>query len=162
MHANDILKYGHYFFMNALEGIDEAHVNVGGVCGVWSVKDIVAHIGATELVLVDVVNWIKDDTTPIPMLKKYGEMRANWNDFEVNERKDKSYQEVLDEYLSAQAKTAELIESVPLDLRCKTGALTWYGAEYDLEDFLVYSYYGHKREHGAEINHFKSKLKAAN
>jgi hypothetical protein len=67
---------------------------------------------------------------------------------------------VLDEYLSAQAKTAELIETVPLDLRCKTGALTWYGAEYDLEDFLVYTYYGHKREHGAEINHFKSKLKA--
>jgi hypothetical protein len=78
MHANDILKYGHYFFMNALEGIDADHLLDGGVCGVWSVKDIVAHIGATELVLIDVVNWIKDDTASIPMLKKYGEMRASW------------------------------------------------------------------------------------
>ena len=93
------------------------------------------------------------------MLKKYGEMRGSWNDFEVDERKDKSYQEVLDEYLSAQAKTAELIETVPLELQRKTGALTWYGAEYDLEDFIAYTYYGHKREHGAEINHFKDKFK---
>jgi hypothetical protein len=160
MHANDILKYGHYFFMKSLEGVDEAHLQDRGVCGTWSVKDIVAHIGATELVLIDVLNWIKDNNAPTPMLKKYGEMRGSWNDFEVNERKSKSYQEVLDEYLSAQAKTAELIETVPLELQRKTGALTWYGAEYDLEDFITYTYYGHKREHGAEINHFKDKFKA--
>ena len=159
MHANDILKYGHYFFMNSLEGIDEAHLHDSGVCGAWSVKDIVAHIGATELVLIDVLNWIKDNTVATPILQKYGEMRQDWNDFEVNQRKDKSYQEVLDEYLGAQAKCAELIETVPLELQRKTGALSWYGAEYDLEDFIVYTFYGHKREHGAQINLFKDKFK---
>jgi hypothetical protein len=159
MHANDILKYGHSFFMNSLEGVDAAHLLDSGVCGVWSVKDIVAHIGATELMLIDVLNWIKDNNAPIPMLQKYGEMRASWNDFEVNERKAKSYQEVLDEYLATQAKTAELIETVPLELQRKIGALSWYGEVYDLEDYIVYSFYGHKREHGAEINHFKDKFK---
>ena len=31
--------------------------------------------------------------------------------------------------------------------------------DYSLDDFLVYSYYGHKGEHGAQINVFKDVLK---
>jgi hypothetical protein len=160
MHANDILKYGHYFFMNALEGVDEAHLNDSGVCGVWSVKDIVAHMAATELVLVDVLQWIKDNSVPTPNLQRYGEMREAWNDAEVDKRKDMSYQEVLDEYNRLQAQNAELINTVPLELQSKTGALPWYGEVYDLDDFIAYTYYGHKREHGAQINLFKDRLKS--
>jgi hypothetical protein len=31
--------------------------------------------------------------------------------------------------------------------------------EYSLDDYIVYSSYGHKREHGAQINVFKDTLK---
>jgi hypothetical protein len=156
MHTNDMLKYGQYFFMNALEGVDEAHCNDEGVCGLWSVKDIIAHMASLEQLLIEVLGWINDNTVSTPNLRSYGELGVAWNDAEVDKRKAASYQAVLDEYLSAQARAAELIETVPLELQRKTGALTWYGAEYDLEDFIVYTYYGHKREHGAQINLFKT------
>ena len=159
MHANDILKYGHYFFLKTLDGIDEAHLNDGGVCGEWSVKDIVAHLAATELVLFDVLQWVQDNNFPTPNLRSYGELREAWNDIEVEKRKGMSYQEVLDEYNRLNAQNAELINTVPLDLQRKTGALSWYGDVYDLEDFIVYTFYGHKREHGAQINLFKDRLK---
>ena len=37
----------------------------------------------------------------------------------------------------------------------QSGTLPWYGMEYALDDFLVYIYYGHKREHSAQIAAFR-------
>ncbi|MFO7664109.1 MAG: hypothetical protein R6X18_16150 [Chloroflexota bacterium] len=34
---------------------------------------------------------------------------------------------------------------------CVTGFFPHCGAEYDLEDFIAYSFYSHKREHCAQI-----------
>jgi hypothetical protein len=32
-----------------------------------------------------------------------------------------------------------------------TGTIPWYGEQYSIEDLIVYQYYGHKREHVAQI-----------
>ena len=40
----------------------------------------------------------------------------------------------------------------------ENGTLPWYGAEYSLDDFIVYTYYGHKREHAAQIAAFRDHL----
>lgn len=159
MHSNDILKYGHYFWLDALKDVDESHCDDSGVCGVWSVKDIVAHMASQELLLVEILQWVLNNNSPTPMLERYRQMGPGFNDDEVDIRKGKSYSEVMDEYTAAQAKTAELIEQIPLETQRKTGLLAWYGEVYDLEDFLVYTYYAHKREHGAQINVFKDSLK---
>lgn len=162
MHANDMLKYGHTFLMKSLEGLDETHLTDSGVCGDWSVKDIMAHLAAAELLLVEVLEWVKDNNTPTPLLQNFGELRRTWNDSEVDKRKEISYQEVFNEYNQAYEKNIKLIETVPLELQRKTGVLPWYGEEYDLEDFLVYTFYAHKREHGAQISLFKDRLKTEN
>ena len=52
----------------------------------------------------------------------------------------------------------DLIVRIPVETRHTNGVLPWYGAEYDLEDFIAYMYYGHKREHSAQIAVFKDKL----
>ncbi len=38
------------------------------------------------------------------------------------------------------------------------GLLPWYGQEYDLEDFIAYTYYGHKREHCGQIAVFRDQF----
>ena len=58
----------------------------------------------------------------------------------------------------AQEETILLLENIPVEQRRQVGALPWYGAGYTLEDFLVYTFYGHKREHGAQIDGFRSRL----
>ncbi len=67
-------------------------------------------------------------------------------------------QEVFDEYEQTHLKTLELAAQVPGDLLEKEGVLPWYGRAYDLEDFIVYTFYGHKREHSAQVAVFKDTL----
>jgi hypothetical protein len=54
-----------------------------------------------------------------------------------------------------------LINRIPAERCRQVGTLPWYGAEYALDDMLVYMYYGHKREHAAQIAAFRDRLRAA-
>ena len=65
----------------------------------------------------------------------------------------------MNEYETAHARTMELIAQIPIDTRRQVGTIPWYGAEYALDDLIVYAFYGHKREHCSQINVFKDKLK---
>ena len=62
---------------------------------------------------------------------------------------------MLDELNQAHAQVLELIQQVPEAEARRPGTLPWYGAEYALEDYLVYQFYGHKREHSAQIAAFR-------
>ena len=43
MNAKDILKYGQGTVYQTIEGFPESAWEKGGACGIWSVKDILAH-----------------------------------------------------------------------------------------------------------------------
>ena len=51
-----------------------------------------------------------------------------------------------------------LVTLSPETLR-QSGTLPGYGREYALDDVLVYMYYGHKREHSAQIAAFRDRLR---
>lgn len=160
MHAVDMMGYGHSFFMDALNGLDQSHVEDHGVCGDWSAKDVVGHIGASEGLLVDILNQVLGNTVPTPFfdaVMKVGPLQ--FNDDEADKRKGHSYQQVLDEYQTAFTNSIQLLKGIPLEQQREKGLLAWYGDAYDLEDYLVYSYYAHKREHGAQINILKDRTK---
>ena len=159
MNTLDILKYGHQTMIGAVEGIPEADWYTDGVCGVWSVKDIIAHLASFEFLLIDVLHSFLDDD-PTPTLDRFNANAQQFNDDEVGWRRDKTVQEVWDEYEAAYKQTLALMAQIPVNTRCANGALPWYGAQYSLEDFIVYSFYGHKREHSAQINVFQDQLAA--
>ena len=58
MNATDILKYGQGTVLHAIDGFPEADWETAGACGVWSVKDIIAHLTSYEHVLVDVLTTL--------------------------------------------------------------------------------------------------------
>jgi hypothetical protein len=66
--------------------------------------------------------------------------------------------DVLAEYNDTHAQTMALARRIPAETYGQNGTLPWYGAEYDLDDFIVYSFYGHKREHSAQIAGFCDQL----
>lgn len=157
MNALDILKYGHQTVLQTLDGFpDEAWEN-SGACGIWSVKDIIAHLTSYEKVLVDVLSTFVDDG-PTPYLKKYTDPKANFNDSEVALRKEKNVQEVLYEYNDVHRQAMALAAQIRPETYRQAGTLPWYGAEYALDDFIVYAFYGHKREHSAQIAAFLDRL----
>lgn len=161
MHANDILKYGHSFIMGALDGLDESHYEDSGVCGFWSVKDIMGHLAYIEGLLAEILQGILEIDAPTPFMDTMRQQGPGaMNDLEYEKRKDTPFTEVMAEYNASRTKAAELLAQVPLETQRQAGLLAWYGAEYDLEDYLAYTFYGHKREHGAQINILKDQLKS--
>jgi hypothetical protein len=160
MHATDVLYYGNKTFLAAIDGLSAEQCAVGGVCGWWSVKQIVAHLASHELVLADVLTGLMD-AGPTPTLDVYLADWMGFNDAQVELRQGLSYAQVLDEYKHAHERVMALMARVSDEMLQHTGLLPWYGAEYDLEDYLAYGYYGHKREHSAQINVYRDTLKAS-
>jgi hypothetical protein len=157
MNAVDILKYGHLTVLRTVEDLPPDAWETGGVCGVWTTKDIIAHLASFEHVLVEILTSFLDggDT---PYLKDYT-AGPEFNDAEVKKRKHLTAVQVLAEYNDTQAETMMLAARIPPETWRQNGTLPWYGAEYSLDDFIVYTFYGHKREHTAQINVFKDRLK---
>ena len=157
MNAQDVLMYAHRTVERSLEGLPEDAWYNPGVCGVWSVKDIIAHLASFEHLLVEVLRS-QSQRVPTLTLQRYIS-NPSFNDEEVSRRQSLSAQQVWEEYSGAHAHTLELIDQIPQDMQRRLGLLPWYGEKYDLEDFIVYSFYGHKREHTAQINVYKDYLK---
>jgi hypothetical protein len=157
MNAVDILKYGHQTLLQATDGFPEGDWETAGACGVWSVKDIIAHLASYEEVLVDILSTFigKHDT---PYLGRFIELGGQFNDTEVERRKRRTVREVLDEYNDAYAQVTSLAVQIRPELFRQAGTLPWYGMEYALDDVIVYMYYGHKREHSAQIAAFRDRL----
>jgi hypothetical protein len=158
MNARDVLKYGHQTVLRTLDGLPETEWETPGVCGTWSVKDIIGHLASYEHLLVDVLTTFLDGG-PTPYLEEMAAVGPlQFNDAEVALRQDKTIADVLAEYNDTYAQTMALAARIPAETYRQNGTLPWYGPEYDLDDFIVYSYYGHKREHSAQIAVFCDQL----
>ncbi len=159
MNAADVLKYGHQTVLHTIEGLPDSDWKTSGVCGWWSVKDIMAHLTSFEQVLVEVLGTFLGDRGPTPALDSYRADGQKFNDDQVALRQDKSARQVLDEYCDLHTRTMVSVARIPEETRRQPGTLPWYGMEYALDDFIAYAYYGHKREHSAQIAVFRDHIK---
>ena len=159
MNAHDVLMYGHLWVLKHLDGLSEPQLEHPNVCGIWSTKDIVAHLASYELVLVEVFNSFTNPG-PTPTLDRLKEMNGDsFNALQVGQRKSKTPGEALAEYKSTYEQCIQILPRLDPSLLRQAGRLPWYGEEYSLEDFIVYQYYGHKREHMAQVAVYRDTLK---
>ncbi len=156
MNAQDILKYGHLTVLQAVAGFPETAWEAAGACGSWSVKDIIAHLASYERVLVDILT-VATGKGSTPVLNSFIELGVQFNDSEVSKRRATTIQHVLAEFNDTHVQVMALIGTVPPETLCQSGTLPWYGPDYALDDVIVYMYYGHKREHSAQIAAFRDR-----
>ena len=76
----------------------------------------------------------------------------------MDKREAKTVQEVLKEFNDTHTQVMSLIANIPRETLRENGTLPWYGMDYALDDVIVYMYYGHKREHSAQIAAFRDLL----
>lgn len=157
MNAADVLKYGHLTVHRSIDGLPENAWTVSDVCGWWSCKDIVAHLASFEQMLVEVLASLTDGA-PMPTVERMRRDPQAFNDDEVPARASRTAAEIVAEYDAHHARTMVLISDIAPDVLRRPGTIPWYGEEYALDDLIVYQYYGHKREHMAQIDHFKDSL----
>jgi len=157
MNAEDVFKYGHLTVLGSVDGLAADDWQSPGACGVWSIKDIIAHLASYELATVDVFRSVLGEG-PTPCLDEFLAQGAAFNDAQVEQRRRQTADETLAEYTSAHERAAALLARIPAERRRQTGLLPWYGVEYDLEDVIAYMSYGHKREHCGQIAVFRDGL----
>jgi hypothetical protein len=152
MNATDLLDYVHEWFLKKVNTMPEDQWDTPGATGEWSCKDILSHITSYEVALVPVLEEFvekgKSETDPFPK-----DHQQNNTD-QTAKRRSLNYKEILSELNEANKKAMELLSKIPKEKQAENGLLNWYGEKYSLEDYLMYRYFGHKREHGTQIDVF--------
>ncbi len=154
MNARDILFYGNRTLLASLERVPPNERNSPGVVGWWSAREAMAHLAIFEAGLVQILESFLGG--PFPEL--LSNMDSTKNDELVAQKKDLTFDELFAEYNASVARVMELIEKISPEKLREVGAIPWYGNEYSLDDFLVYTFYGHKREHAARFEAFGDRL----
>ncbi len=160
MHPADVLKYGNLTVLRVVDSLPAADWATGGVCGWWSVGEIIAHLSSFELLLAEALEMAGGARDGYgPTLRAWFRDPQAFNDQQVADRAALSPEAMLADYAAAQAQTMTLAAALPREAWLKTGFLRAYGGEYDPEDFITYAIYGHKREHAAQIAVFRDAIK---
>jgi hypothetical protein len=157
MNADAVFRYGHLTLLEAVDALPVAAWATPGVCGVWSAKDVLAHLASYELATADVFTGLLGEGAT-PCLDLFVSQGPDFNPAQVEQRAGQTTEQTLDEYRAAHERAAGLLARIPLGQRRHAGLLGWYGAEYDLEDLITYMSYGHKREHSAQLALFRDRL----
>ena len=157
MNSIDILRYGHETVKEAIADLPDNEWQMAGVCGHWSVKEVVDHLASYEHLLIEVLRSLLEDAPLTPTLDRLLD-DEQFNDDEVAQRQELTIAESWRGYEIAHETAVALLTQIPPEQQRLNGALPWYGGDYDLEDFLVYTYYGHKREHSAQIAAFRDAI----
>lgn len=157
MNAHDILYYGNRTLLSSIECIPPSERNAPGVVGWWSAREAMAHLAIFEAGLVQVLDAFQGGPPPTLLAN----MDSSKNDELVAQKKNFTFDELLAEYQAANTRVLELVKTIPPERLRQVGAIPWYGAEYSLDDFLVYTYYGHKRERAARFEAFSDRFNEA-
>ena len=158
MHTIDVLENGHRTVMQAIDGLEVGYWEDPRVVGVWSTKDVIAHLASFEAILIDVLTSIQDEHADTPVLDAFMVEPGAFNEAQVALRAHHMPGVVLEEYETNVARALALARTVHEERFRQTGLLAWYGDAYDLDDFIAYMFYGHKREHAAQIKLFRASL----
>jgi hypothetical protein len=157
MHALTTLNYANKTLLDSLKGLTDTDWDTPGVCGFWSVKQIIAHISAWDAHSCETLAPYAGVTAPTPYSDDFATF--NFNDDLFNEKygtaaASKSKQELLAELEAVYLRLSDVCSKISNEDWHKTGVLSWAPAN-DFEDYLIYAVYGHHYEHAAQIIVFR-------
>lgn len=156
MNIATILYYGQKDLSSALAKVSAEQQNTAGACGKWSIHDVLAHLYSYEQYMYEVVTTILFPSAPTPILEEMKESHEGFSERAVLDGKNMSFAELMEKQKKAHEELLVLLKQIPVETLSKPGTLPWYGGEYALDDYLVYTGYGHKKEHAAQIEAFLS------
>lgn len=86
MQATEILENSHLYVIQTVDDLPEPMWDLPGVCGEWSAKDVLAHLTAFELLLIDAFDTVHGEP-PSPFLLRWQTASEDFERAEVNARR---------------------------------------------------------------------------
>ena len=147
MNTLDVLMYGQRTIVSTVEryGPDDWDRIA---LGVWTAKDLLGHLGAFEVRFADQLAPFAGESpeTELPSADP-----ATFNDDQAAVRSDWPVDRVMAEFIAAHERVMRYATRISAEVWREVGTIPWYGAEYSLDDLVVYQQYGHKREHDPQL-----------
>ena len=147
MEAVDVLMYGQRTIRSTIDRYrpeDWERIALG----VWTAKDLLGHLGAFEARFADELAPFAGEAALTELTKADP---ATFNDDQAAIRKAWSIEQVRTEFLEAHERVMRNARRIDAATWREVGTIPWYGAEYSLDDLVVYRMYGHKREHDPQL-----------
>ncbi len=148
MNAIDVLTYGQKTILATMSRYrpdDWDRIALG----VWTAKDLLGHLGAFEVRFADILATFVDAPPASDLMS--ADPRT-FNDDQAAIRKDWTIEQVTQEFLDANERVMTHAAAITPERWREVGTIPWYGAEYSLDDLLVYQMYAHKREHDPQLS----------
>ncbi len=148
MQVLDVMRYGQDMVMETARRYrpeDWSRVALG----VWTAKDLLGHLSAFEVRMADVLATFVDEAPASDLMSADTE---TFNDDQAAIRTDWPIEQVLEEFTSAHARLMAHAVRIPAERWRELGTIPWYGADYSLDDLVIYQLYGHKREHDPQLS----------
>ncbi len=148
MQTLDVMRYGHQevtAVIDAYRPEDWSRIALG----VWTSRDLLGHLGAFEQRIADLLATFVGAPVVTDLLDADP---GTFNDDQAAVRADWPAERVIDEYLTAHERVMGHAAAIPDARWRELGTIPWYGADYSLDDLIVYQIYGHKREHVPQLS----------
>lgn len=147
MNPVDVLRYGQATIDELIERFEPDDWSAIAL-GVWTAKDLVGHLGAFEVRFAEILAVFLGEE---PATNLRAASPATFNDDQAAIRRDWSAEAIVAELRDAHRSAMALAVRIPPERWREVGTIPWYGPEYALDDLMVYTQYGHKREHGPQL-----------
>lgn len=147
MNPADLLRYGQAQIDELVDRFTPADWSAIAL-GTWTTRDLVGHLGAFEVRFAEILS---DFAGVEPTTNLRAESPTTFNDDQAAIRSGWPVEAVVAELRDAYALTMSLVGRIPSETWRAVGTIPWYGLEYSLDDLLVYTQYGHKREHAPQL-----------
>jgi DinB family protein len=147
MNTLDVLMYGQRTVRSTIDryGPDDwARIALG----VWTAKDLLGHLGAFEVRFADQLAPFVDEA---PESDLASADPRTFNDDQAAVRMHWPIDQIKAELLGAHDRVMGHAKRISPEVWREVGTIPWYGAEYSLNDLVVYQMYGHKREHDPQL-----------
>ena len=153
-----MLRYGQQRVVGVVEGLLDEEWDTPGVCGFWSTKQIIGHLIGWEYYLEEFLAPFAGTLIPTPHIDDYKVLDEDaYNDKYGTSAAIRTPADLMQEFQAVNERVMALARQIPKETWHQLGTLPWSNKN-DLEDFVVYGYYGHKYEHAAQIVVFRDKL----
>jgi DinB family protein len=147
MNPVDVMMYGQRTIDGLIDRLEPEDWSAIAL-GVWTTKDLVGHLGAFEVRFADVLALFTGDT---PRTNLVAASPSTFNDDQAAIRRDWAVDRIVAELREAHALVMERARRIPPERWREVGTIPAYGPEYSLDEMLVYTMYGHKREHAPQL-----------
>ncbi len=156
MFTKGLMEYGHQTVLKSIEGIEGESWESGKVVGEWSAKDVMNHLTSMERIFLDVLTGFVEKNVPTPYLDGYLSKGPHiYCTEQVEDLRPQPITTTLQEFEEVHAQVMATLERIDPTQMNQAGSLPWYGDMYALDDYIVYSNYGHKIEHATQFELYR-------